>query len=330
MKFYDFLDKQPAIGKLVIVEGTQRALADRALSVLLERLLPPDVRDLNFERFGPDDVGDGTRVRQAVTAMPFLAERRVVAVTDAQLLKAQARRDLWEAAQAVPDGNTLILLDLLAPRSKRPEPYGALAGRAATRIDVEADDDARERFVGDVLAELGASAEPRVVDALVRSTADLGAVRNDLEKLALGEKRITLRDLERETLAVEDPKAYRYAGALVDGRLAEAIGIAHECFANDPRGAGIALLSALAGECLCLWELARDGGSLPARLRWRERTLRPIARRAGERRARVAYERATRGIEAIVTGAVGNDPDDARALIERVSVELARIARPQR
>ena len=37
LKVYDFLDRGPAIGKLVVIEGTERALAERALEVLLDR-----------------------------------------------------------------------------------------------------------------------------------------------------------------------------------------------------------------------------------------------------------------------------------------------------
>ncbi|HVA34487.1 MAG TPA: hypothetical protein VNG31_10080 [Candidatus Baltobacteraceae bacterium] len=327
MKFYDFADKQPPLGKLIIVEGTERLLAERALEMLLDRLLPADVRELNLQRFGADDVGDGARVREAAQAMPFLAERRVVVVSDAQLLKAQPRRDLWSVAQDVPDGNTLVILDLLSPRSQRPEPLGALAGRSALRIDTTAGEETRARFVEETLQRLGAKADARVVDALARSEADLAAVRNDLEKLALAGKKITLGDLERESLVVEDPKAYKYAGALVEGKIAEALSIAHECFAGDPRGAAMPLLSALANECGYLWELARPGGELPARMRWRERVLRPLARRVGERRARIAYERAVRGVEAIVTGQSGSDPDDLRTLVERISVELSGMSR---
>ena len=329
MKFYDFVDKEPALGKLVIIEGEERVLADRAVEIVLDRLLPPDVRDLNLERFGPDDAGDAGRVREAIGAMPFLAERRVVVVTDAQTMRAQPRRDLWAVAQEVPDGNVLVILDLLSPRSKRPEPFGPMAGRSATRIDTSAGEDARGRFVNETLQRLGATAEPRAIAALASGEADLAAVRNDLEKLALGGKKITLADLEQESLSVEDPKAYKYASALVEGKTAEALGIAHECFANDPRGAAIPLLAALAAECGFLWELARDG-ELPPRARWRERVLRPLARRVGERRARVAYERAVRGMESIVTGTAGNDPADHQTLVERISIELAGISRPGR
>lgn len=326
MKVYDFLDKQPAIGRVVVIEGTQRVLAEQALETILDRLLPLEMRELNLQRFGPDDA-DAARVREAAQAMPFLAERRVVVVADAQTLKAQPRRELVEVAQAVPEGNTIVIVDLVPPRSERPEGLGALLGRAATRVDTTGTPDVRVRFVQETLERLGAEAEGRVIDELARSDADLAAIRNDLEKLALDGKRITISDLERESLAIEDPKAYKYASALVEGRVAEALEIAHECFAGEPRGAAMPLLAALATECGYIWELARPGGSLPSRARWRERALRPIALRVGERRARLAYERAVRAMEAVVTGRAGTDPDDYRTLVERISVELSGLSR---
>ena len=327
MKYYEFIDKAPKIGNLVVIEGTERALAERALEVLLDRVLPPDMRELNLERIAASEWNDAARAREAVSAMPFLADRRVVVVGDAQTLRAQPRRDLFEVMESVPDGNTLVVLDLISPRSQRPQPLGAQAGRAALRIDTTANEETRARYVDEVLAALGASAEPRVRSELARSEADLASVRNDLEKLALAGKKITYKDLEGESLSIEDPKAYRYASALVEGHVGEALGIAHEFFANDPRGAAIPLLSALATECGLLWELARPGGELPARAKWRERILRPIAGRVGERRARIAYERAVHGVESIVTGAAGNDPDDHRTLVERITAELSGLSR---
>jgi DNA polymerase III delta subunit len=327
VKYYEFIDKAPKIGNLVVIEGTERALAERALEVLLDRVLPPDMRELNLERIAASEWNDAARAREAVSAMPFLADRRVVVVGDAQTLRAQPRRDLFEVMESVPDGNTLVVLDLLSPRSQRPQPLGAQAGRAALRIDTTANEETRARYVDEVLAALGASAEPRVRSELARSEADLASVRNDLEKLALAGKKITYKDLEGESLSIEDPKAYRYASALVEGHVGEALGIAHEFFANDPRGAAIPLLSALATECGLLWELARPGGELPARAKWRERILRPIAGRVGERRARIAYERAVHGVESIVTGAAGNDPDDHRTLVERITAELSGLSR---
>ena len=195
------------------------------------------------------------------------------------------------------------------------------------RIDTTAGEDVRERFIADTLVALGAGADGRAIDALVRADADLAAVRNDLEKLALMGKKIAFKDLESESLSIEDPKAYKYASALVEGKTAQAFSIARDLFTNDPRGAAIPLLNALATECGYLWEMARKGGELPARAKWRERVLRPLASRVGERRARIAYERAVRGIEAIVTGQAGNDPEDHRTLVDRISAELAGLSR---
>ena len=155
MKFYDFVDKTPAIGELVIVEGTERVLADRALDLLLDRTLAPEMRDLNLERFSAVEWVDASRVRAAVQAMPFLADRRVVIVTEAQTLKADQRRDLWSVAEAVPEGSTLVIMDLLSPRSLRPKAFSAMAGRAALRIDTTAAASVRERFVRELWRRAG-------------------------------------------------------------------------------------------------------------------------------------------------------------------------------
>jgi DNA polymerase III subunit delta len=321
VKFYDFIEKQPSIGKLVIIEGTERVLAERALEVVIDRVLPPDMRDMNLERF-PASQLDGTgRVREAVQAMPFLASSRLVVVTDAQTLKAAMRRELWEVAENVPEGNTLLISDLLSPRSQRPQPFGAMAGRSALRIDTTANEDVRTRFIEQTLEQLGSTADGRVIDTLARSEADLASVRNDLEKLALTGKKITYKDLEQESLSVEDPKAYQYAGALVEGRVGDALGIAREMFAND-RNAAVPLIYALATECGYLWELAREGGQIPARMRWRERVLRPIASRVGEQRARRAFERAVSAFDSIVTGKV----EDPELAVELLTAELAGLS----
>jgi hypothetical protein len=229
---------------------------------------------------------------------------------------------VWAAAQALPAGNTLVLEDLFAPSKKtKPEPFGPLAGRKALRIDTTVGADTRERFVHETLARLGAKAEARAVAELAAGDADLGSIQNDLEKLALGGKQITLKMLEAESLAIEDPKAWHYAQALVEGRADEALAIAYELFATDPRGAAVPLAGAIAGEMSLLWELARPGGgdAIEPRHRWRAGRLQAIARRIGAARARRGYEAAVRGFEAVVTGRI----DDGRAMIELLTADIA-------
>lgn len=323
MKFYDFIEKAPKLDGLIVVEGTDTILAQRALDAIVERALPPDMRALNLDVIaGPETDHVGRAVADASTAMPFLAERRVIVVRNCHHLRAQPRRDVWAAAEGLPAGNTLVLEDLFAPTKKtKPEPFGPMAGRKALRIDTTVNAEVRERFVHETLERLGASAEPRAVAALAGSDADLGAIQNDLEKLALGGKKITFTALESESLTIEDPKAWQYAAALVEGRVSEALAIAFELFANDPRGAGVPLASAIASEMGLIWELARPGGgeSIEPRHRWRAQKLGTLARRIGAARAKYGYEAAVRGFEAIVTGRI----DDPRMMIELLTTDIA-------
>jgi DNA polymerase-3 subunit delta len=320
VKFYEFVDRRPAIGKLVVIEGVERLFAERALAAVIEAALPENERELNLDRFVASEVASFGAIEAAVSAFPFLGSRRVVVVRGAQDLRADPRRALLAVAGRVPEGNTLVIEDLVSPASKRPEPLGKLLGRAALRIDTTASNDARERFVRETLATLGATAEPAAVAALVDGEADLAGIRTDIEKLALGGATIGLADVRRETLVTEDVRAYHFASAAVAGRAREALALAQEMFATDPRGAAVPLLSALAVEYGLVWEIARPGGALPAKARWRERELRAVARALGERRAKLGFERAVRGFEAVVTGRA----DDPRIVVELATAAGAR------
>ena len=282
--------------------------------------MPGAERDLNLETFTPETM-DPARLEGAVQAVPFLAERRVVVARDLGTLRAPERRAVWDVAQAVPEGNTLVLEDLTVVRKGgKPETFASLAGRSAVRIDTTPDSDARVRFVEETLAELNVSAEPRVVATLAASEADLGSVRTDLEKLALLGSKITFAQLEAETLSTVEPKAWQYAAALVEGRAGEAFAIAVDLFERDARSAAIPLLSALAAEYDLIWQIVR-GAELEPRLRWRAGKLAPLARRLGERRAKRGFELAVRGFEAVVTGRA----DDPRTVVELVTAEAARL-----
>lgn len=317
MKYYEFVDKAPALGKLIVIEGVERLFSERAIATIVERLLEPGERDLNLDRFIATEVDSFRVVEAAISALPFLGNTRVVVVRGAHDLRADPRRALAEVAKRVPDGNTLIIEDLVSPASKRPEPLGKLLGRAVERIDTTPGSDARARFVAETLAELGARADAGAIAMLVRGETDLAGLRTDLEKLSLGDGTISIDDVERETLVTSDVKAYRFASAAVAGRTAEALALAAELFSADARSAAVPLLAALAAEYGIVWEMARPGGEIPSKARWRERELRAVAQRLGARRARIGLEGAVRGFEAVVTGRA-DDP--------RIEVELATVA----
>ncbi|HEY1729624.1 MAG TPA: hypothetical protein VGG22_14700 [Candidatus Baltobacteraceae bacterium] len=320
IKYYEFVDRSPKVGTLVVVDGNERLFAERAINAIVDKLLPGAERDLNLETFTPETFDSG-RLEGAVQGMPFLAERRVVVARDLGALRVADRRVVWDIAQKVPEGNTLLLEDLdVVRRGAKPESFATLAGRHALRIDTTPNGDARVRFIEETLEELKMTAEPRVVATLAASEADLGSVRTDLEKLALLGSKITFAQLEAETLTTVEPKAWQYAAALVEGRAREALAIAVELFERDSRGAAIPLLGALAAEYDLIWQVVR-GAELEPRVRWRAGKLAPLARRLGERRARRGFDLAVRGFEMIVTG----QADDPRTVVELVTAEAAKL-----
>jgi len=320
MKFYDFIDKSPKIGKIVVIEGVERLLAERACAAVVERLLAPAERELNLDRFVATEHESFGAIEAAVSALPFLGDARVVVVRGVHELRADPRRALASVAARVPEGNTLVLEDLVSPASKRPEPIAKAFGREALRIDTTASAEARSRFIREVLAELEMSAEPAALAQLLRGDSDLAGLRTDLEKLALGGSPITLEAVLRETIVKEDVRAYQFASLAVAGRAAEALELAHELFASDTKKAAIPLLAALAQEYILVWEAARPGGTLPNKAAWRRDKLIPLARTVGERRARLGFERAVRGFEAVVTGRA----DDERIVVELLTAAASR------
>ena len=319
VKFYDFLERRRRSRVGRSSRAKTRARPARAGRVL-DRLLPADMRALNCDVSKARDrvIGRVGRRRGQSDAVLGRAAGRG---------RAQLRRPCGRNRGAICGRSrggsgrqhAGARRSLRARKKTKPEPFGAQAGRKATRIDTTPNAEVRERFVRETLERLGAKAAAAGDRGAGRAaTPTCGAIQNDLEKLALGGRTITIADLERESLSVEDPKAWQYASAVVEGRPADALAIAFELFANDPRGAAVPLASALAGEFALLWELARPGGgALPARHRWRERILRPIARRVGERRARNGYEAAVRGFEAVVTGRIDDPRGDDRAADRR-------------
>lgn len=319
MKFYDFLDKPKALPPLIIIEGVERELAELATAEIIARITAVDA-GVAVERFRAPAMESFKPVSESLVSPGFFSTRTILVLRDVHELRAAPRRALWEIAQTVAEPVTLILEDLMSPAKKtKPEPLSRLAERSAYCIDTTANAAVRTRYIGGVAAAAGVTLEPEALRTLVDGGADLAAIRNDLQRLALDDVPVRLEMLARESLGVEDPKAYQYASALTSGDDRRAFATIADLFEDDPRGAAVPLFSALATEYGLLWELARGNGSLPARHRWRERTLKPLAAKLGARTARRGFERALGGFEAIVTGRA----DDPRLLVETISAECA-------
>jgi DNA polymerase III delta subunit len=212
----------------------------------------------------------------------------------------------------------VVIQDLVATTSKRPEPLSKLAGRSASTatgksalvIDTTVSTTARRQFVQETLSNLKMTAEEMVIDTLANTDRDLFSIRADLQKMSLYDRPVTLQDIASECLDTTQSKTFEFAGMLIEGRKSDALMLASDLLSDD-RGTAIPMLYSLAEEYLTIWEMTRAGGSVPPKQRWRENKLRPFAREIGERRAKTGVDRAIKGFEGIVTGKY----DDAATII---------------
>ncbi|MBV9079497.1 MAG: DNA polymerase III subunit delta [Elusimicrobia bacterium] len=97
------------IGKLYVFDGPENWLKERAAARIIEKLVPPESKDFNLERFDGRQCTGG-QIVSAAQSLPFLGERRVVLVTAADELSAADGRLVAESFAGLPESTCLVLL----------------------------------------------------------------------------------------------------------------------------------------------------------------------------------------------------------------------------
>ena len=75
--------------------GPEELLKEEAVQSLIQRLVQPELRDFNLDILYGDET-DGAQIADRVSALPMMAERRVVVVRNVNELALQDRRSLLE------------------------------------------------------------------------------------------------------------------------------------------------------------------------------------------------------------------------------------------
>jgi DNA polymerase III delta subunit len=311
MKYYDFVKRSPSLPTLIIIEGTERFFAEAAVSIITDRVIGEADRTLNVDRINATDKNAFSQIEAAAAAFAFLAPARVVLVKNVHELKTDARRAFWKMAQSIRPGNVVIVQDLVATNSKRPEPLSKNADKHTLVIDTTVTSAIRSQFVNETLTRLSIKVGPSVVETLGNSERDLFSIVEDLQKMSLYGRTITVEDILAECLDTTETKVFEFASLLIAGRKSDALLLADELL-NDDKGTAIPMLHSLATSYLVAWELCRaNGRDISGKLAWQASKIKPYALEIGERRAKIGIERAIKGFEAIVTGKF----DDAKTVI---------------
>lgn len=164
--------------------GDAGRLRDEAAERLIDAAVDPSTRDFNLDRFRGEDV-EPDELARALAMPPMMADRRVVAVFEAQGLTGRGRRAVEEALEAASAGLTLVVAATIPDRSKASF-YKVLKKQAlALEWSAPKEDELpgwiRERAEGAHGLRLG-TREARALASAVGP--DLGRLEAELEKLA--------------------------------------------------------------------------------------------------------------------------------------------------
>ena len=112
------------------LHGDAVRLRDEAARELIEAALDPATKDFNYDIFRGDDL-DPEELAGALAMPPMMAERRVVALFDAQKLPPRTRKTVAAALDALPS-DLVFVITATIPKGSRAAFYRMLADRCRT------------------------------------------------------------------------------------------------------------------------------------------------------------------------------------------------------
>jgi DNA polymerase III subunit delta len=226
------------IGRLYVFDGPENWLKERALNQILAKLVPPESKDFNLERFDGRSCSGGEIV-SAAQSLPFLGDRRVVIVQAADELSAADSRIVGESLAGVPDSSCVIFFyDGKANlREEIPAQVGSLGSIVTFWTPFP------NQLPSWVTSEAKLRGKTMTMDAammIAESCSDLQQISNELDKICLfvGEKKAIdgadvrshgLPDEVGDTRELEEALWGRNAGAaLTQARLLAEVGVRGE------------------------------------------------------------------------------------------------------
>lgn len=167
---------------LYFLYGDEPYLIDESLRLLKEAFLPKQAADFNFDQFYASEI-QGAQIRDSVEVLPMMAERRLVVVKQAHLLK---EKD-WLVLQPIIENpiQETVLIMAAEKVDKRKKYYKALAKTAAVVELKTPFDNQIPNWVQYIAGQVGCRLDDDAV-ALIHQLvgSNLSEIKNELEKLA--------------------------------------------------------------------------------------------------------------------------------------------------
>ncbi|HET9341913.1 MAG TPA: hypothetical protein VFO25_03210 [Candidatus Eremiobacteraceae bacterium] len=305
----DFLAAPPGSPPpLIVLYGKEHLLADRAITEIVKAAVPDEtLRDLNVDSLDASSLENAGSIIGRVSALPFLAQRRVVIVRGSIDLKKDDRDAIVVACEDVPEHAVLIVDHSgrpARPQGRKPKDEAA-AFAAGTKgsllLDCTLSAPEAARFVDECAAEAGVKVDSDAREMLA-ATEDASEIKNALDRLALTTKRVKVADVRDYQVSPQEAKLWDLADAVHDRRVDRALALAREFF-DSPVGP----LQWLAGDAQVIWELS--AGARPdeyaratGQNAWRIGKLTGAARRITPAAARRNVDITMKALERCITG----------------------------
>lgn len=242
--------------------GEEKYLVDYYARRLIAKAGAQGPQDFNLQRFAGADAGIDA-IAEAVEALPVLAERKCVAVSDLDMntLRGAEPEKLWQLLEDLPETCVFVIylptLDFDEKRDKNWKKFLTKANAAGNTIPI------RRRSENQLVRMMCAGAEKRGCELPDRNAsrmlslcgADLSTAVNELEKLCSftesGE--ITAQTVDRLTTRNLEARVFDLSKAILSGSSDRAYSILGQLFYQNEEP--VAVLSVLSGAYLDLYRV---------------------------------------------------------------------------
>lgn len=200
--------------------GREELLKEEAIQSIIQKAVPPDLRDFNLDILYGDEI-DWVQIIDRISALPMMAERRVVVVRDANKLESTDKKKLLQHL-GTPFDHTCLILTAPEVDASRGF-YKNLASLACHVNFYPLNDKVLFEWVRGRTHRYGKSIAPEAMQTLCDSIGEsLIALDNEIQKLAIYvEERtaIEVRDVAAVVGKLRSQTVYQLCDAVGRGNL---------------------------------------------------------------------------------------------------------------
>lgn len=228
--------------------GEEQLLINELQSLLIDRAVPEEQRDFNFDLLYGSEV-EAEEILSMCTSYPVMAERRLVVVREFE--KVEENRRFKEYAEN-PTPTTIAFLACSEKPNLSAHPYRALKNEAESAHFESLYERKVPDWIRSRVQDEGYAIDPAAVEMLAHLTG------SDLQKAAAEIDKLTTYAGDSETISREDVlhvgghareyNVFELQEAIGRGEYAEALEIGERMLeqANDPRGESLMIVAVLA------------------------------------------------------------------------------------